>query len=62
MGYADKANGTWFLIKDSGAGGHANPEHSGYWYVHEDYVKLKMMTATVNKSAVKDVLQKVVAK
>jgi bleomycin hydrolase len=62
IGYTDKSNGTWFLIKDSGAGGHANPEHSGYWYVHEDYVKLKMMTATVNKAAVKEVLQKVVAK
>ena len=62
IGYAEKANGTWFLVKDSGAGGHANTGHSGYWYMHEDYVKLKMMTATVNKSAVKDVLAKVVAK
>jgi bleomycin hydrolase len=62
VGYAQKSNGTWFLVKDSGAGGHANPEHNGYWYMHEDYVKLKMMTATVNKAAVKDVLQKVVSK
>lgn len=62
IGYAEKSNGTWFLVKDSGAGGHANPDHSGYWYVHEDYVKLKMMTATVNKAAVKTVLQKIVAR
>lgn len=62
VGFANRANGTWFLVKDSGAGGHANPDHNGYWYMHEDYVKLKMMTATVNKAAVKEVLQKVAAK
>ncbi len=59
LGYAKRANGTWFLVKDSGAGGHANPDHKGYWYMHEDYVKLKMMTATVHKGAVKELLQKV---
>lgn len=59
IGMAERPGGTWFLIKDSGAGGHANKEHSGYWYVHEDFVKLKMMTATVHRSAVKDVLQKI---
>jgi len=58
VGFAKRGNGTWFLVKDSGAGGHANPDHKGYWYMHEDYVKLKMMTATVNKSAVKELLQK----
>ena len=62
VGYAHRSNGTWYLVKDSGAGGHANVEHSGYWYMHEDYVKLKMMTATVNKAAVKDILQKVATK
>jgi bleomycin hydrolase len=62
VGYAERANGTWYLVKDSGAGGHANAEHNGYWYMHEDYVKLKMMTATVNKAAVKEVLQKVAAR
>lgn len=62
IGYAERPSGVWFLVKDSGAGGHANDSHSGYWYMHEDYVKLKMMTATVHKSAVKDVLSKVAAK
>ena len=62
VGYAERGNGTWFLVKDSGAGGHANPDHNGYWYMHEDYVRLKMMNATVNKAAVKEVLQKVAAK
>ncbi len=59
IGYAQRSNGTWFLVKDSGAGGHDNPGHSGYWFMHEDFVKLKMMTATVNKDAVKNVLQKI---
>jgi bleomycin hydrolase len=62
IGFAERSNGTWYLVKDSGAGGHANAEHSGYWYMHEDYIKLKMMTATVHKSAVKEILQKVAAR
>ncbi len=62
VGYAERSNGTWFLVKDSGAGGHANPEHNGYWYMHEDYIKLKMMTATVHKGAVKDILQKLASR
>ncbi len=62
IGYAERPGGMWFLIKDSGAGGHANGEHSGYWYAHEDYLKLKMMTATVHRSAVKDVLQRIAAR
>lgn len=62
VGYTEKPNGTWFLVKDSGSGGHANDTHTGYWYMHEDYVKLKMMTATVNKAAVQDILTKVAAK
>ena len=59
IGFAERTSGMWFLIKDSGAGGHANAEHSGYWYAHEDYVKLKMMTATVHKAAVKDLMQRI---
>ena len=59
VGFSERSNGTWYLVKDSGAGGHGNAEHNGYWYVHEDYIKLKMMTATVNKAAVKEILQKV---
>ncbi len=62
VGYAEKANGTWFLVKDSGAGGKGNSEHNGYWYMHEDYIKLKMMTATVNTGAVKEVLAKMAMK
>jgi len=62
VGYVERSNGTWYLVKDSGAGGHGNPDHNGYWYMHEDYIKLKMMTATVHKGAVKELLQKIVAR
>lgn len=58
IGYTEKSNGTWFLIKDSGSGGHNNKNAPGYYFYHEDFVKLKMMTFTVNKDAVKDVLAK----
>ncbi|MBI3512091.1 MAG: peptidase C1 [Bacteroidetes bacterium] len=58
IGYCEKTNGTWFLIKDSGSSARNNPQNPGYYYYHEDYVKLKMMTFTIHKDAVKDVLAK----
>ncbi len=57
IGYAERSNGTWFLIKDSGSGGFNNRNAPGYWFVHEDYIKLKMMTATMHKDAVKSILE-----
>lgn len=58
VGWADRNDGTWFLIKDSGSGAHNNPVSEGYYYYHEDYIKLKMMSFTIHKDAVKDVLSK----
>jgi bleomycin hydrolase len=58
VGWLEKPNGTWFLIKDSGSGGHNNEKSKGYYYYHEDFVKLKMMSFTVHKDAVKDILAK----
>jgi bleomycin hydrolase len=57
-GWCEKSNGTWFLIKDSGSSSRNNPQNPGYYYYHEDYVKLKMMTFTIHKDAVKDVMTK----
>lgn len=59
VGYCERSNGTWFLIKDSGSNGHNNMYAEGYWFMHEDYVKLKMTTYTVPKFLVKDILDKV---
>jgi len=58
IGYTEKPNGTWFLIKDSGSSSRNNPQNPGYYYWHEDFVKLKMMSFSVHKDAVKDVLAK----
>jgi len=51
----------WYLIKDSSSGsrnvGSENPNF-GYYFFHEDYIKLKMMGFTVHKDAVKEILKK----
>ena len=61
VGYKEQDGKTWFLYKDSGSGsrncGAASPSF-GYLYVSEDYVKLKMMSFTVHKDAVKPILEK----
>ena len=51
----------WFLIKDSSSGSRNIDQTSpnfGYYFFHEDYIKLKMMGFTVHKDAVKDLLKK----
>jgi bleomycin hydrolase len=52
VGFARAGGSDWFLIKDSGAQGHRGP-YQGYLFYREDYVKLKMLTCIVHKSAVK---------
>lgn len=58
VGWSDRKDGTWYLIKDSGSGAHNNPSAKGYYFYHSDYVKLKMMSFTIHKDAVRDVLAK----
>jgi len=51
----------WYLIKDSSSGSRnvdTNNPNFGYYFFHEDYIKLKMMGFTVHKDAVKDLLKK----
>ena len=51
---------TYYLIKDSSSGsrqGDLNTPEFGYYFFHEDYVKLKMMGFTIHKDAVKDILK-----
>lgn len=57
VGYTRIGDEDWFLIKDSGAGGHNGPT-KGYFYYHEDYIKLKMMSMIIHKDAVKDIIKK----
>jgi len=48
VGYLEKDGKDWYLIKDSGSNAQ-NSEHKGYFFFHEDYVKLKMMNCVVHK-------------
>lgn len=64
VGYQEVDGKTWFLIKDSGSGSRNCGESCkgfGYYFMHEDYIKLKMMTFTIHKDAVKEILKKVKA-
>jgi bleomycin hydrolase len=61
VGYYEKEGDYWFLVKDSSSGSRNNdinaPEF-GYYFFHEDYVKLKIMDFCIHKDAVKDILKK----
>ena len=57
VGYMEKDGKDWYLIKDSGAGSR-NTGDQGYYYYHEDYVKLKIMDFMVHKDAVESLLKK----
>lgn len=48
---------TWFLIKDSGGGAHRG-NFEGYYFYRDDFIKLKMLSFTIHKDAVKDILAK----
>lgn len=61
VGYQEVKGQTWFLVKDSGSGSRnagPNSDIFGYYFMHEDYIKLKMMTITLHKDAAKDWLAK----
>jgi len=62
VGYHEIDGVTWFLLKDSGAGSRTGGvemnKNFGYYFFHEDYVKLKMMTFLVHKDAMKDLMMK----
>lgn len=55
VGFAERNGKHWFLVKDSGSGSR-NGANQGYYFYHEDYIKLKMMDFLVHKDAVKGLL------
>jgi bleomycin hydrolase len=57
VGFEELDGKTWFLIKDSGASSH-NTGDKGYYFYHEDYVKLKIMDFMVHKDIFKDYFSK----
>jgi len=57
VGYLEKDGKDWYLIKDSGSGSR-NGKNPGYYFYHEDYVKLKMIDFMQHKNTVEDILKK----
>lgn len=58
VGYKNYKGHDWFLVKDSGRSARWG-RHEGYYFFRGDYVKLKMLTFTVPKDLIKDILAKV---
>lgn len=61
VGSMKKGDHKWYLVKDSSSGARNNDKEAdefGYYFFRDDYVKLKVMSFTVHKDAVKKVLQK----
>jgi bleomycin hydrolase len=56
VGFMEKDGEDWYLIKDSGSGSRNGP-NPGYYFYHQDYIKLKMMDFVVHKDAVKGILE-----
>jgi bleomycin hydrolase len=56
VGYKQKEGTDWYLIKDSGSGSRNN-SHPGYFFFHEDYVKLKMLGVMLPKSALPEIVK-----
>ncbi len=55
VGYAKVGGRDWFLIKDSARSSRWG-KFEGYYFYRDDYVRLKMLTFTAPKEAVKDLL------
>jgi len=56
IGTKEAKGQTWFLIKDSGSSSF-NKDPKGYYFLTEDYIKLKMMDFMVHKDAVKGFIE-----
>jgi len=56
IGYKEAGNKDWFVIKDSGSSSF-NKDPKGYYFLTEEYVKLKMMDFMVHKDALKGIVE-----
>lgn len=57
VGFAEHAGHGWFLAKDSGRSARRGA-HRGYFFIRDDYVRLKMLAMTVHRDAVAGLLAK----
>jgi len=58
VGWMNHAGHDWFLIKDSGRSARRG-RFKGYYFVRDDYIKLKVLSFMVHRDAVVDVLKKI---
>ena len=58
VGHTRHRGWNWYLIKDSGRSARKG-RFDGYYMFREDYIKLKMLTFTVHKDMLQDILPKV---
>jgi bleomycin hydrolase len=56
IGYKEAGAKDWFVIKDSGSSSF-NWDPKGYYFLTEDYIKLKMMDFMVHKDALKGIVE-----
>ncbi len=47
----------WFLVKDSGRSGRWG-QFEGYYFIRDDYIRLKMLTFTVHRDMIEEILPK----
>jgi bleomycin hydrolase len=60
VGYTRKGGFDWFLIKDSGRSARWG-KFEGYYFFREDYLRLKMLTYTVHRDLLREILKNVQA-
>ena len=58
VGYKRYRGHDWFLIKDSGRSSRWG-KHDGYYFFRGDFIKLKMLSYTVHKDMLMDILAKI---
>ena len=58
VGYTRFKDKDWFLVKDSGRSSRKG-KSKGYYFFREDFIKLKMLTFTIHKDMLKDILPKI---
>lgn len=58
VGYVKEKGKDWFLVKDS-ARSSRKGKYKGYYFFREDFIKLKMLTFTIHKDMLKEILPKI---
>jgi bleomycin hydrolase len=57
VGYTTVENRDWFLLKDSGRSAR-HGKHEGYFFMRDDFLRLKMLTFTVHRDALGDIFDR----